>query len=94
MRLVLLGLAAVGIFVPVLPTTPFVIASAACFSIGNPEMCRRLETNYVFGPYIEGWRTKQGDYRPQKAAAITTLWLLLALSVYIVQSYGLQSFWQ
>ena len=78
----LLGLASVGIFLPVLPTTPLVIAAAACFSFGNPKMGRRLESSRVFGPYIKGYRTGQGITVAEKARAIAVLWALLAVSAF------------
>ncbi|MDF3002863.1 MAG: hypothetical protein K0Q48_2982 [Bacillota bacterium] len=85
----LLILAVLGIVLPVLPTTPFVIAAAACFSIGDPKMYQRLESSKVFGPYIEGWRTKQGISASRKASAIATLWILMALSILITQKLWL-----
>lgn len=76
----LLAVAAVGIFVPVLPTTPLVLAAAACFWAGSPALYRRLEGSFLFGPYIKGWRSGQGITAGRKAAAIATLWGLLAIS--------------
>jgi uncharacterized membrane protein YbaN (DUF454 family) len=85
----LLVLAIIGIVLPVLPTTPFVIAAAACFSVGDPQMYHRLETSKVFGPYIEGWRTKQGISAARKASAIATLWVLMGVSIWITQKLWL-----
>jgi uncharacterized membrane protein YbaN (DUF454 family) len=85
----LLALAAVGVFIPVLPTTPLVIAATVCFSAGNPQMVRRLENNYLFGPYIEGWRTRQGVTAARKIAAIIVLWGALALSAFITRKLWL-----
>lgn len=86
---ILIALAALGIFLPVLPTTPFVIVAAACFSIGSPKICRLLEKNSVFGPYIENWRTKQGIPFTVKIKAISTLWILLILSALIAGELSL-----
>lgn len=85
----LLVLAVMGIVLPILPTTPFVIAAAACFSVGDPQMYRRLETSKVFGPYIEGWRTKQGISAARKASAIATLWVLMGVSIWMTQKLWL-----
>jgi len=85
----LLALAALGVFLPVLPTTPFVIAAAACFSLGNPQMGRRLECSPLFGPYIAGWRTGQGITAARKARAISALWVLLGLSAFITRKLWL-----
>lgn len=86
---ILLALAALGIFLPILPTTPFVITAAACFSFGNPQMSRRLESSRLFGPYIEGWRTKQGITAKRKATSIFILWLFLAISAFCTQKLWL-----
>lgn len=85
----LLGLAALGIPLPVLPTTPFVLAAATCFSFSNPTMFQRLLSSRVFGPYIEGWRAKQGITVLQKARAILTLWILLTISIIVNQKLWL-----
>ncbi|QOX62981.1 DUF454 domain-containing protein [Anoxybacterium hadale] len=85
----LLVLAVMGIVLPVLPTTPFVIAAAACFSIGDPKMYQRLESSKVFGPYLEGWRTKQGISASRKASAIAILWILMTLSILLTQKLWL-----
>lgn len=80
---ILIGLAALGVVLPVLPTTPFVILAAACFSVGSPEIHRKLESSRLFGPYITNWRTKQGIPRAVKIKSITMLWLLLILSSFL-----------
>jgi len=85
----LLGLAAIGVLLPVLPTTPFVIAASACFSIGSPKINQKLEASRIFGPYIVGWRTGRGITAAQKARAICCLWLLLLISVLITRKIWL-----
>ena len=89
---ILLALALLGIFLPVLPTTPFVLVAATCFSIGDPRMAQRLEESKIFGPYIEGWRTKQGISASRKISAIATLWILMAISILITRKLWLAIF--
>ncbi|HMZ01885.1 MAG TPA: YbaN family protein [Burkholderiaceae bacterium] len=50
----LLGI--VGIFVPLLPTTPFVLLAAACFSRGSSRCERWLLEHPRFGPMVRDWR--------------------------------------
>ncbi|MEM8591704.1 MAG: YbaN family protein [Pseudomonadota bacterium] len=49
-------LGAIGVVLPVLPTTPFVILAAFAFAKGSPRLARMLEEHRVFGPIIEDWR--------------------------------------
>lgn len=76
---------AVGIFVPLLPTTPFLLLAAAAFSAGNPRMHRRLmETRYI-GEYIRNYRDGSGVSRRTKALSLAYLWLFLALSAFMMR---------
>ncbi|MDV0443872.1 YbaN family protein [Methanorbis rubei] len=83
--IILLVIGAVGIVVPVLPTTPFVILAAACFSLSSPEIAAWLEKNRYFGPYIEHYRNKTGVPLRQKITALIFLWVMLCISMIIVQ---------
>ena len=49
-------LGAVGAFLPILPTTPFLLLAAACFVRSSPAFHRRLLANRVFGPSIAQWQ--------------------------------------
>jgi len=81
-----LGLGATGIFVPGLPTTPFVILSAICFSKSNQKVYEWLKRTKCFGPYIEHYRTKQGVAKRLKVISITVVWLSLSISMLILQT--------
>ena len=81
----LLGLGAVGVVLPVLPTTPFVLLAAVCFSAGDPNMYTRLQSNRVFGPYIENYRTRRGITRLRKAVSIAFVWGSLSLSAILAE---------
>jgi len=81
-----LALGGIGIILPLLPTTPFVLLAAACFSIANPRMARRLEESKVFGSYLRHWRTNEGVPLKTKVRAIIWLWLGLGISAAIVRN--------
>jgi len=54
-----LGLAFVGVFLPLLPTTPFVLLAAACFAKSSERWYRWLLSNRTFGPIIKNWQEEQ-----------------------------------
>lgn len=79
-----LALGAVGIVLPVLPTTPFVIVAAVCFSASSPRLAAWLAENRYFGPYIDHYKNKTGVPLRQKVAGIIFLWGMLGISMVVV----------
>ena len=64
-----LGLGAIGAFVPLLPTVPFVILAAFCFARSSPQLESWLLTHPHFGHHIVAWREKGAISRKGKVAA-------------------------
>jgi uncharacterized membrane protein YbaN (DUF454 family) len=64
------GLAALGVVLPVLPTTPFLLIAAACFARSSPRFYNWLLANQFFGPLIREWRSARALPRHAKFAAI------------------------
>ena len=83
---IFLGLGAVGLFLPVMPTTPFVLLSAGCFSMSNKKAARWLQQSKFFGPYIDNYRTKQGIKKSLKITSIAMLWAGLIISMAMVRT--------
>jgi uncharacterized protein len=54
-----LGLGVAGIFLPLLPTTPFLILTAYCFSKGSPRLHRWLLSQPQIGPIIIDWQERK-----------------------------------
>lgn len=75
-----LTLGGIGVFLPLLPTTPFVLLAAGCFAGSSPAMHRWLCRSRFFGEYIENYRTSAGVSKSVKVRAIVFLWAGLALS--------------
>jgi uncharacterized protein len=50
------GLGIVGIILPLLPTTPFLLVAVWAFSKSSPELAEKLRNHPKAGPYIRGWQ--------------------------------------
>jgi uncharacterized membrane protein YbaN (DUF454 family) len=75
------ALGGVGIVVPGLPTTVFFIVAAACFSRSSPRFERWVLDLPRIGPMVRSYRAGLGMPRRAKIAALSTMWLAIALSV-------------
>ena len=88
MRIVLLvtgwlcmALGLIGVFVPMLPTTPFLLLSAACFLRSSPRMHARLMAHPRLGPFLEQWRRERTIPRAAKHRAYVLVCACFALSI-------------
>jgi uncharacterized membrane protein YbaN (DUF454 family) len=81
---VCVGIGVVGVVVPLLPTTPFLLLAAYCFLRGSPRWHAWLLGNRVFGRYISGYLTYGTVPRRAKAGAIVVLWISLGVSGVVV----------
>jgi uncharacterized membrane protein YbaN (DUF454 family) len=79
---VLLGI--VGAFLPVLPTTPFLLLAAACFARSSPKFYDLLLNHPVVGPPIRQWRNERTIPRKAKILAISLLVLSLGSTVLFI----------
>ena len=72
--LISLALGIVGIFLPILPTVPFILLSAACFSRGSVRMHDWLVRMPFAGKVIDDYESGRGVSRKSKATALVMLW--------------------
>jgi uncharacterized protein len=79
-----LGLGAVGIFVPVLPTTPFLLLSAACYMRSSERLLNWLLNNRWFGQYIRNYQEGRGIPKKTKLVTLTLLWITILYSTCFV----------
>ena len=81
---IFLGLGLVGIFIPILPTTPFLLLAAACYARSSQRFYNWLMNNRWFGSYIKNYRDGRGIPLKFKILTITLLWLTILTSIYFV----------
>lgn len=78
-----LAVGGVGLFVPILPTTPFVLIAAGCFAASSPKLYKWLLATRHFGPFIENYRSGTGVPRRVKRDALLFLWGTLCVSAIV-----------
>jgi uncharacterized protein len=78
------GLGIVGIFVPVLPTTPFLLLAAACYARSSQRFYDWLLNNKWFGSYIRNYLERKGIPLRVKVVTLTLLWITIGSSVAFV----------
>jgi len=75
------GLGVLGVFLPLLPTTPFILLAAYCFARSSKRMHDWLITHSIFGPLIENWRRYGAISRRAKILGGLSLIAVIGLSV-------------
>ena len=81
-----LALGVIGIFLPVLPTTPFVLLAAACFARGSQRFHRWLLEQRTFGPIVREWEQYRSiPYRTKLTAVVLMTLTFGASIVFFVQ---------
>ena len=76
-----LGLGALGVLLPLLPTTPFILLAAFAFAKSSARLHDWITSHSVFGPIIADWRRNGAISRPAKIAGAVSMAAVFALSV-------------
>jgi uncharacterized protein len=79
-----LGLAILGIFLPLLPTTPFLLLAAWCFSKSSKRFYDWLLNNKLFGNYVKNYHEKKATTFKIKLLTLALLWITIGFSIIIV----------
>ncbi len=79
-----------GIFLPILPTTPFVLLAAGCFARSSERFHNYLLSHRVAGPIIQEWCQYRSVARKVKHWAYLVMSLSFGSSILIVPSWGLK----
>ncbi|HEY50887.1 MAG TPA: DUF454 domain-containing protein [Dehalococcoidia bacterium] len=80
------GLGIIGILIPILPTTPFLLLAAACYMRSSERFYQWLINNRVFGSYVRNYIEGRGMPTRIKIFTILLLWLAIGLSI----TFGVQ----
>jgi len=79
-----LALGAVGIVLPVLPTTPFLLLALACYCRSSEKMTHWMLNNRYFGKYLRNYRAGKGIPLKTKLLALTVLWTAIIYSAFFI----------
>jgi uncharacterized membrane protein YbaN (DUF454 family) len=79
----------VGVALPVLPTTPFLLLAAACFARASPALYRKLAHSKMFGPPIREWRRHRSIPWRAKIAGI----VLMSVSITTSAVFFVRPWW-
>jgi len=79
-----LGLGTAGVFLPILPTTPFLLLAAVCYYKGSERMHRWLLSNRLFGNYIRYYREGKGISSTGKILTLFLLWTTICCSAFFL----------
>lgn len=78
----ILGL--IGVVLPVLPTTPFLLLTAACYVRSSDKLYAWLMNHKWFGEHIRNYREKKAIRLSSKVIALSSLWLTILYSIFFV----------
>lgn len=70
----------IGVFIPGLPTTPFLLLTAALYIRSSDKLYRKVIENRFIGSYVIKYQTNKGMTRSDKIYAISLMWIMIALS--------------
>jgi uncharacterized membrane protein YbaN (DUF454 family) len=83
----LVGLGAVGVLLPLLPTTPLMLLAAACFARGSGRLHAWLHGTRLFGPTLRAWEETRSMPAGAKVTAITLVVVVLGSTILFAVSH-------
>ena len=87
-----LGLGVVGVFVPILPTTPFLLLSSYCFVRSSEKLNNQLLQNRLIGKYLQNYLEHRGIEKTALIKSLLFLWLTLGLAIFFNDNLHLRIF--
>ena len=78
------GLGIIGIFLPLIPTTPFLLLAAACYIRSSEKHYKQIMNNKWLGKYLKNYLEGRGISIKSKILSISILWITIGYSAFIV----------
>ena len=79
-----LTLGIIGIVLPILPTTPFLLLAAFCYARSSKRVHEWLLNNRILGPYIKNYLEGKGMPIKVKIFTISLLWITISISAFLI----------
>jgi uncharacterized membrane protein YbaN (DUF454 family) len=86
MGIIALVLGVIGIFIPLLPTTPFLLLASYSFARSNKRFNDWLLTNRFFGKHLRGYLNSKTVKREIKWITIGILWVTILISIFVIHT--------
>lgn len=83
---VCVGLGVLGMFLPLMPTTVFLLLAAYCYSKSSDRFHNWLVNNRWCGPYIRNYKDGRGMTVRSKVSTIVLLWISIGISIWLISS--------
>ncbi|MDK9711523.1 YbaN family protein [Acidaminobacter sp.] len=80
----------IGVVLPVLPTTPFLLLASYCYMRSSKRLYDWLMNHKILGPYLYDYITYRGVRRKARTAALSMLWLTLSISMILVDHFHIR----
>ena len=85
------GLGLIGVILPVVPTTPFLILALALFSKCSPRFHKMLLNNPILGPDLKRWKENRSISKQSKIKAYILVIITFSVSIYLMQNLMLKT---
>lgn len=85
-----LAVGVIGIFLPLLPTTPLLLVAAYCYLNSSERLYNRLINSKRLGPYIKNYLEYKAVTKRAKKAALIFLWISLTISIILIKNIYIQ----
>jgi uncharacterized protein len=76
----------IGMFLPLLPTTPLLLLASSCYIKSSPKLSGKLLNSKILGNYIKNYQENKGIPLKTKVLVLILLWISLSYSIFFAVS--------